>query len=43
MSAPKVDNSTIKNLNDGEAGEISNNEFKRAMIKIINDIKEVMY
>jgi hypothetical protein len=39
MSPPKVNNSTIKNLNDSEVDEISNNKFKR-MIRIINEIKD---
>jgi hypothetical protein len=36
MSSPKVSNSTIKNLSDSEADEISNNELKRTMIRIIS-------
>jgi hypothetical protein len=40
ISLPKVNNSTIKELNDSEADRISNNELKRKMIRIINEIKE---
>jgi hypothetical protein len=33
MSSPKVNNSTIKGLNDSEVDEFSNNELKRMMTK----------
>jgi hypothetical protein len=40
MALLKVNNSKIKYLNDSEADEISNNELKRKMIRMINEIKE---
>jgi hypothetical protein len=40
MSSPKVNNSTVKDLNDSEVNEIANNELKRAMIRLINEIKK---
>jgi Txe/YoeB family toxin of Txe-Axe toxin-antitoxin module len=43
MSPPKFNNSTIKDLNDSKVDEISNNELKRAIIRIINEIKEDIY
>jgi hypothetical protein len=43
MSPPKVNNSTIKELNNSEEDEIANNEFKRTMIRMINEIKKDMY
>jgi hypothetical protein len=39
-SPPKVNNSTIKDLNDGEVDEISNNKLKITRIRMINKIKE---
>jgi hypothetical protein len=42
-SSPNVNNSIIKDLNDCEADEISNNEFKRKMMRMVNKIKEDMY
>jgi hypothetical protein len=41
-SPPKFHYSTIKDSNDGEADEISNNKLKRIMIRIIKEIKEDM-
>jgi hypothetical protein len=32
MSPQKVNNTTIKDLNDGEEDEISNNELKRIQV-----------
>jgi hypothetical protein len=43
MSPPKVNNSTIKELNNSEEDEIANNELKRTMIRMINEIKKDMY
>jgi hypothetical protein len=42
ISPPKVNNSTIKDLNNSEMDEISNNEPKRTMIRMINKNKEDM-
>jgi hypothetical protein len=38
VSPPKVNNSTIKDLNNSEVDEISNDELKRT-IRIINEIR----
>jgi hypothetical protein len=43
MSPPKVNNSTIKDLNNSEVDEIPNNELKGMKIRMINKIKEDMY
>jgi hypothetical protein len=43
MSPPKVNNSTIKDLNSSEVDEIPNNELKGMKIRMINKIKEDMY
>jgi hypothetical protein len=43
MTATKDNNPTIKNLNDIEPGKISNNEFKRMMIRMIGKIKKDIY
>jgi hypothetical protein len=40
VSLPKVKNSTIKDLNDSEVDEISNDELKTTMIIMANTIKE---
>jgi hypothetical protein len=36
--SPKIKNSTIKDLNDSEVGEISNDKLKRTMIIMTNKI-----
>jgi hypothetical protein len=41
-SLPKVKDSTTKDLNDSEVGEISNDELKRTMTIMANTIKEDM-
>lgn len=43
MSHSKVDKPTVQNLNSSEVDEIANNEPKRTMIRIINEIKENLY
>jgi hypothetical protein len=43
MSPPKVNNSTINDLNNSEADEIADNELKRTMITTINEIKKDIY
>jgi hypothetical protein len=40
MSPPKVNNSTIKDLNNSELYEISNNELRRTLTRTVNKIKE---
>jgi hypothetical protein len=42
MAPPRVNNSTIKDLNDSEMDEISSNDFK-ITIRMINKIKEDIY
>jgi hypothetical protein len=39
VSPPKLNDSTIQNLNASEVDEISNNELKRTWIRMINKIK----
>jgi hypothetical protein len=41
MSPPKANNSTMKDLSDSEADEISNNELKRKMIGMSDANKDV--
>jgi hypothetical protein len=41
MSPLKPNNSKIKDLNNNEEIEILNNDFKRTMTRIINEIKEM--
>jgi Txe/YoeB family toxin of Txe-Axe toxin-antitoxin module len=38
-----VNNSIIKDLNDSEEEEISNNQLKKKITRMINEIKEEMY
>jgi hypothetical protein len=42
MSPPKVNSSTIKDLNDSEADEMSSDDLKRTMIRTVNKIKKDM-
>jgi uncharacterized Fe-S cluster-containing protein len=43
MSPTKINNSTMKDLNDNQENEISNNELKTAIIRMGNKIEEDMY
>jgi hypothetical protein len=43
MSSPRVNNSTIKDSNNSEVDEISNNELKRTMIRMTNKIKKDLH
>jgi hypothetical protein len=41
VSPPKVNNSTIKDLNNSEVDEILSNELKMMMIIMVNKIKRM--
>jgi hypothetical protein len=43
MILQKINNHWVSDLNDNEVDKISNNELKRMMIRMINEIKEDMY
>jgi hypothetical protein len=43
MSPPNGNSFTTKELNKSEVDEISNNELKKTMTRMMNEIKEEMY